>query len=312
MTDRHTLLREASAWLVRLDAGALSLDEQDALRRWYETSEAHRRVWEAACQLNQRFAGLPAELATPVLRRPRLHRRTVLKSLAGVGLAAPLAWHLANDAPWRPWLAAHRTTVGERRTLTLADGSLLMLNTDTALDVVIRGPDRELRLYQGELFVRTGHRRPGTLAVHTAQGQVRALGTEFAVRSLEQATRVTVVRDAVMLTPLSGAPERLMQGQEGLFSDSAVTSVVAAPADRLSWRQGELVVDGWPLAEVIAELARYRRGVLRCEPTVADLRVSGVFQTDDTELALEVLEQLLPVHITRFTDFWVSVGAAPT
>lgn len=309
MTDRHTLLREASAWLVRLDAGSLNHDEQDALRRWYQTSEAHRLVWEAACQLNQRFASLPAELAAPVLRRPRVHRRTVLKSLAGLGLVAPLGWHLAGN---RPWLAEHRTTVGERRALTLADGSALMLNTDTALDVVTRGPDRELRLYQGEIFVRTGHRRPGTLAVHTAQGQVRALGTEFAVRCLDQATRVTVVRDAVMLTPLSGAPERLMQGKEGLFSDSAVTSVVAAPADRLSWRQGELVVDGWPLAEVIAELARYHRGVLRCEPRVADLRISGVFQTDDTELALEVLEQLLPVHITRFTDFWVSVGAAPT
>nr|WP_274380701.1 FecR domain-containing protein [Alloalcanivorax marinus] len=304
-------MREASAWLVRLDAGALSDDEQDALRRWYQTSEAHRRVWEAACQLNQQFTSLPADLAAPVLRRPRLHRRTVLKSLAGLGLAAPLGWHLANEAPWRPWLAAHRTAVGERRALTLADGSAVILNTDTALDVVTDGTDLELRLYQGELFVRTGHRRPGTLSVRTAQGRVRALGTEFAVRCLDQATRVTVARDAVTLTPLSGTGQRLVQGQEGLFSDTAVTAVGAAPADRLAWRQGELVVESWPLAEVIAELARYRPGVLRCQPDVADLRISGVFQTDDTELALEVLEQVFHLRVSRFTDFWVSVGAPP-
>jgi transmembrane sensor len=65
-----------------------------------------------------------------------------------------------------------------------------------------------------------------------------------------------------------------------------------------------------PLGEWVAELGRYRRGVLRCDPAVAGLRVSGAFPLDDTDRALQLLADTFPVRHVWRTRYWVSVEAA--
>ena len=311
--SRETLLREAADWLVRLDAGELSPSEQQALQCWYQTSPEHERVWRVACELNRGFSRVPGDLARPVLGRQRLNRRTVLKSLVGAGLLAPLGWSVARNQPWRPWLAKHQTAAGEQRLLTLADGSELTLNTDTAVDVLIDGRQRLIRLYRGEIYAVTEKDRARDFTVASDQGSIRALGTEFAVRCLSDATQVTVTREAVMVAPVSGAmPQWVGQGQRCRFTPKAIASIQDAQPDSLAWRRGELIVDNWRLETFVAELARYRPGLLRCDSAVADLKVSGVFQTANTDQALEALAQVHGLTVTRFTDYWVSIGAADT
>lgn len=310
--SRQTLLKEAADWLVRLDAGALSDSEQQALNRWCQASPEHTKIWQAACQLNQQLAAVPGALARPVLGRQRVDRRAVLKSIAAVSVLGPAAWTLSRSSTWQPWLAEHRTFAGGRRVLTLDDTSELTLNTDTAFDVLFDQHQRIIRLHQGEVFVRTGDdpaRRP--FYVHTAQGGIQALGTEFAVRCLPDITQVSVVKSAVRVAPMSGiTPILLEQGQQCRFSASAIESIQNIKPDSLAWRHGEIIVENVRLGTFIAELARYRPGILHCTPEVASLHVSGVFQTANTEQALEVLEQVLDLKITRYTDYWVSVGRA--
>ena len=89
-----------------------------------------------------------------------------------------------------------------------------------------------------------------------------------------------------------------------------VASVAAAPAGGEAWLQGVLVARRTPLGEVLAQLARYRIGVVRCDPAVARLPVDGIFQLNDTDRILALLQVSLPIRVSLRTPYWVSVGPA--
>ena len=76
-----------------------------------------------------------------------------------------------------------------------------------------------------------------------------------------------------------------------------------------AWTRGQLVAKRMPLGDLSAELARYRHGWLHCDPAIAQLEVSGVFQLDDIDRALSALSDSLPVRIERFTPLWTRVVA---
>ena len=68
-----------------------------------------------------------------------------------------------------------------------------------------------------------------------------------------------------------------------------------------------LVAAHMRLGDFLAELGRYRRGQLNCDPKVANLLISGTYPIDDTERVLDVLPLSLPVRVRRFTRYWVTV-----
>jgi len=311
LSERHQqLLKEAADWLVRLDEGELSPGEQHALNTWVERSADHRLVWQKACELADQFTRVPTDVAKPVLHREqRLSRRGMLKSVMGAGVVLPLGWLVVSQVP--AWSADFRTATGERRRVTLADGSELMLNTQTAVDVVITDQQRRMHVHQGEIFIRTAPEPRHALSVVTAQGHVDALGTAFAVRCLDDATLVSVESGAVVVTPAVGQVERrIAQEEQCRFSQEQIQAVGPVPPDALSWRRGALIAENWRLADFCEELSRYRLGILRCASDVADLKISGVFQVDNTNQALEVLAQVFHLKIHRMTDYWVSITAA--
>ncbi len=312
------MLEEAAAWLVRMDNQTLGVEELQALDRWCNTSPEHTRIWMTACELNRHFSRLPNHLARPVLTRERLSRRTLLKSLAGAGVLIPLGISGALNQPWKPLLAMHRTQVGERRSITLEDGSKLLLNTDTALDVHYDGHQRLVQLYKGEVLARSAAgQRP--FAITSPAGTAITLNTDssvFALRCFGQTSVLTVKRPSIKVIPAAiepgySATESFVHSrQQCRFNANNIEWIAEAPKGSLAWRRGELIVERWPLEQVLAELARYRPGILRCDSEVADIRVSGVFQTGKTDQALDVLAALFKLQITRITPYWVSLGTA--
>jgi len=74
--------------------------------------------------------------------------------------------------------------------------------------------------------------------------------------------------------------------------------------------KGQLIADNQRLSEFLAEVARYRSGIIRVDPAVADLRISGVFQLKNTDQILSSLAGTLPVRISRMTGYWVTVTPA--
>ena len=309
--------RVAAQWLVRLRDGALSAAEQQAFDAWRDSHPAHREAWRRAELVCQAMAIVP-----PALRQqqPQEQRRRTVKQLAMLIACAAPPLLLARRSPWwESWRAGVSTGTGEIRHMPLPDGTRLAMNTATAIDVAFDDTTRLIVLHAGEIHLRSAP-DPATVArplmVRSANGSVRALGTRFAVRQdgglFSPRTHVCVTQGAVEIVPSQArhAARIVDSGWQTSFDANAVAGVAAAPAGSEAWLKGVLIAERTPLGEVLAQLARYRIGVVRCDPAVARLPVDGIFQLNDTDRMLALLQVSLPIRVSLRTPYWVSVGPA--
>lgn len=252
---------------------------------------------------------MPQGLAHRALGAAR-QRRQVLKMLLLLAGTGAIGWNTRQYTGLGNLWADYRTGVGEQRQVTLADGSQIELNTDTSIDVRLDGQQRLLRLLKGEILVRTGKdaaARP--FFVETAQGRVQALGTVFSIRQLAGTTRVGVLEDQVRIEPqASQAGNRIVSaGHAADFSQDGIAADRHYSGTEAAWVQGQLIVLDARLGDVINELARYRQGVMACDERAGRLRVSGTFQLHATDAVLANLQASLPITVTHFTRYWVSI-----
>jgi transmembrane sensor len=304
----QNVAEEAAQWLLRFQEGNLDKGAEAAFETWLNRSAMHIEAWQRAERLllvGSAPSGLPGE----AIRRLRiLSRRQAIKALALVVVGGPVAWQMAHELP--AWSADLRTKY-RRHSLTLPDDSRLVLNAHSAVDVQFSPTERRLRLHAGEILVTTHpdvHVPARPFLVQTDQGFVRALGTRFSVRQLDNETWVAVFQEAVEIKTGLDNSHQLPAGRQAAFKiddvlpDSAVSPYAAA------WENGLFVANRLRLEDLAAELARYRSGFVRCHPDVADLAISGTFSIDDTDRALDLLEKSLPVSINRRMPYLVLIN----
>lgn len=318
--DETEVRKQAVAWYARLCSGGAGEADHQAWRRWHDAHPDHQRAWLRIEAMRAALLRVPSEIAMSTLRvgADRLRRRQALRGvllLASTGALGYLSYRGAERRELlQPLLARHRTGVGERRDIMLDDGSLLALNTDSAVDVFYSDTRRVLRLWSGEILVETAKHRGGAadprpFSVETAHGSVTALGTRFIVRQLADATEVTVLDETVALRAADSLrPLLLRAGQRARFTRGDIGAPSIADEGAAAWRSGKLLVNDRSLAEVLAELSRYRHGRLGCDDAVAGLRISGVFPLDDTERALTLLTQAFPLRLRSMTRYWVTLA----
>ena len=309
----EVLLEEAADWVIRLRYEPADAITRRAFERWLAQGEAHAQAWARAEQVLGAFDVVPARIGHDVLRatRKRQGRRAVLRAALGLGVAAPVGWSVWREAP--AWRADLRTAAGEQLTRMLDDGTRLVLNSGSAVDLRYGAAERRLVLVAGEVLVATGQEAQAAyrpFVVQTPQGEVQALGTRFSVRLIEDRAEVMVFEHAVLVRPAHAAAVRIDAGQRGSFTAGQASALTPVDESAALWEQGMLVVRDQRLADVVAELARHRPGILRCAPAVADLRVSGALSLRDTDAALRALAERLPIAVQRVTRYWVSVGPA--
>jgi transmembrane sensor len=171
---------------------------------------------------------------------------------------------------------------------------------------------RRVSLRAGEILVQTAPDAavpPRPFVVETAQGRLRALGTRFAVRQLDGASLVAVFEGAVEVRP-GDAPDAglvVQAGEQVRFASGGAGAVRPAELVRASWARGVLVAEDMRLADFLAELSRYRRGHLACDPAVADVRIVGTYSLVDTDRVLAALADTLPVRVRRPLPWWVEI-----
>lgn len=308
------ILEEAAGWLVRFQSETLAASDHAAFERWRSRSAAHRAAWQRAEDMLRGFGQVPPGIGGATLRQlDRPARRQAMRALGALLVLGPAAWAGWRVLPWREWSADVRTATGEQRHMELADGTRLVLNTASAVDILYTPQQRVLWLRSGEILLTTG-RDPSPVhrpfIVRTSLGTIRALGTRFMVRDESASIRVAVFEGAVEIQPGDAGSSAVVlpAGQQAVFNAHEVDAPAEADAASASWEQGMLAVRNWRLTDLVDELSRYRRGVLRCDPAVADLRVSGAFPLADTEASLRLLEKTLPVRLSRVTPFWTTVG----
>jgi transmembrane sensor len=261
--------------------------------------------------VGEQMASVPGALASPALRGADLSRRQVVRSVLLLASASSIGWLGWRSEISQSLVADFRTDVGERREFRLADGSSLLLNTDTSVNLRFDGKQRVLELLSGEILVTTAAdplQRP--FKVLTRHGEVLALGTRFIVRSQTPGGEVAVLEKAVQVRPAGGgAMVRLEAGQSMAFNARSVGTLRRNDASVGAWQQGSIIAIDRPLGELLADISRYRSGVLRCDPRISQLKVSGAFPIDNTDRALAALESGLSLRVTRYSRYWVNVSS---
>ena len=311
-------LEHAAEWLMRLSEGALSEQEHAQWQAWRNSHSDCERAWQRAERLLGKVGQVPPTLALASLDRPQNpQRRAALGRLAALLAAPTLAWAGWQLSQRQGWTADYRTGIGERHALSLTDGSQLTLNTDTAIDVRFAADQRLIVLRHGEILVDTAKAlaaTPRTLWVDTAQGRLACLGARFSVRCNEVHTQVVVLEGAVQITltrHTGSSPVRLQGPQRAEFSADTIAPPQVADSSLTAWTRGMLMADNLRLDELVAELGRYSRGFVRCDPSVAELRASGAFPVDDRSRTLRMLALTYPIKVDSHLDgYWVLLSPA--
>lgn len=301
-------LREAAQWLALIDSGDTRETDLAGLEQWRSQSAVHETAWQQALRLRERFTGLPASLAMATLDRPDQSRRTALGQILGLAALVPTAWWVSHELPLEAWTADLRTDVGERRVVTFNDGTTVQLNTDSAVD--LDTVNHKVWLRRGEISVTTPGLQPLTLQVPSGQVSLggATLGPgQVCVRLIESGCQVAVVQGRADVQPSGGSRLRLNAGQQADLVASGIRNVGFFEAWRLGWRDGVLRLDDQRLGDLLVEVSRYRPGVLRWDPALDRLRVTGTFRLDDTDQVLTLLAASLPVQVVARTRYWITL-----
>lgn len=308
----RSVAASAARWYLLLVSGEASARELRALSAWRQADPQHERAWQRAEQVSRTVGLVPAKIGQAVLCRPApatIARRKALKTMVLLMTAAPAGWLAVQAAPWRRWNADYATATGEQKTVQLPDGTQVVLNTASAIDIAFDQRERRLLLRQGEIMVSTApdpQRRPFVVA--TAEGTLLPVGTRFSVRQDPLQTAITVLEGAVELHPLHGGRMQLLRASRAAsFSASEIAPEQQASASAGLWTRGIVAADNLRLDQLLAELGRYQRGILDCDPAVADLRVTGGFQTRDIDGALNNIANMLALDIRYRSRFWITL-----
>lgn len=250
---------------------------------WFEADPDRRAARDGMERIWSDLDALP-ELAC-LAPAPRRSRRWVLAG--GAALAAAVA---AVAVLPRADLA---TAKGERRSVTLPDGSVLVLDAGSSADLRFQADARVLRLTSGraDFHVVPAARR---MVVLCDAGRVHVPAGHVTVHLWADDMTVACHTGEALVTIWNGGEVALAAGQEVSFGPSGTVTQPVSRAET-EWQSGRLVFEDRPLRQVVADIGRYRAGRILLRGAVADLRVTGVFDATRPDLALDAITAALPV-----------------
>ncbi|MBP2261858.1 FecR domain-containing protein [Pseudomonas sp. BP8] len=310
MSGLPAAVAQAIEWHARRASGTFDDAAQQQLQAWLDADASHRDAWlSLQQQLNRTFAPLACKQATRhALRSVDHSRRWLLRGALGLGAMA-VGGHLLT-LPGGPlhtrWGADLRTSTAQRRSFRLEDGSSLLLNAESSIDMQFQPQQRRITLLRGAVLaeVQSDPQRPFVLACPWGEAWLDG-GSCLLSRDGHQA----------QLWAMSGvlelrAPQHrqtLVAGQGLAFDGYSWQPIAARHTNERSWTNGLLEVHDQPLGTVIDHLRPYHHGLLRVSPRAAALRISGIFTLDDSLGALAALNDVLPLRIEHYLGLWTRI-----
>lgn len=322
---------QAAAWVMRFEDGEATAEELAAFRAWRNASEQHANafdrmnaLWGALDAVEELKDYAAADDNVALIEEQRraggiFVRRTIFAAAAAslaVAAGAGVVYELTRGAKGET--GAFRTAVGEQKTVRLADGSAIELNTDTAVDVRYTHSARMITLLRGEAYfsVAPNKRRPFT--VYAGKGAVTAVGTAFSVRLRGALIDVLVAKGRVALSTGVRAPAKdavtprtapakplieISKGENAVFEDKIehLDRIPPAALDRrLSWRDGILEFSGEKLADVVSDVSRYTNTHIEIDgEALRDLPVTGYLKVGQVDAMFEALAVMADVQVDR-------------
>ena len=324
---QRTMQDEAIYWHVLLSSGRATQSDWMAFTRWLEENpernEAYDFVvssWEAVSE-QEVFAPAPTTNDFGVAYfQTLLHKFSGLMNTrpwalaGGFAAAAMIMVMLAptifnQPATYTPEIYA--TNVGEQRSITLADGSTVVLNTDTKIAVNITQHARSIELQQGQAFFTVQHENNRVFEVMANGLRITDIGTSFDVKAVDTQTQVSVIDGIVEVKPKAAdeqaSPVRLIAGQQAMHS--ANDNIKVQPFDlnqATAWQRGNLVFKDDKLSMVVTEINRYFKKPLRlADDDLAEVLFSGVIQMSDQNRTVHDLAALLSLRVIATDDEFI-------
>ncbi len=309
-------------WILRVEADPA---ERAALQVWLAANPGHEAAWQEALRAWNMAAAVPAQhkadWETPTAKIshgtivtgakiPPFSKTPALRYIASwrtvaTGIAALLALFLMVGlwpiVEWR--LHADMVAAsGESREMRLMDGSVVQLDSGSAIKVHYSATSREISLLRGQAFFQVQHDPARPFAVHAGNLDVRVVGTAFNINAGESSYTVAVQSGLVelrhgSLNELLRAGDRLVIDRNG--GGSSLSQI--APADIAVWRDGLLFVENALLSEVVQELRRYSSNlILITDAELARRRVTGLYDIRDPDRALQALVEPYGAGLRRY------------
>ncbi|MFJ1338431.1 FecR family protein [Pseudomonas caricapapayae] len=314
MGTEDSIEAQAAEWVLRLSEGELSAPERQAFERWCHLDSRHQATFErissVVAQLHSlRSQRVPvrAALQVPVKRRIKArHLLGVGVLLVNLGVVLSLSGYRVDDL-----FADLHTTPGQWQTRTLEDGSRITLYGNSAIDLQFDAAQRRVELRRGQVLVDVAHDPSRPFVVVTADGSFKALGTRFVVSHGEGQSELSMLQSTVAVQSADRSQSLDVQrgGRAWVRRDAVGRLPDIDPASlEQAWQRHQLVVDQVPLPQVLEALGRQSRGHLQFDAgALADLNVSAVLPLNDTERALQLLAQALPIRLQQYTPLWTRI-----
>ncbi len=304
------LHREAREWLLLLTSGRATVADAQGFRRWCGQSVAHARAFAETRSMWDHLGTAARNLAqrerTPqtVAGAPRRMSR---RAFLGGAVAASAAALLLARPPLRLWpdlsdlSADFRTATGEQRTVQVAPGVTVEMNTQTAFNLrKVDGRLVGMDLVDGEVQLQVAEGTPA-FTVWAQKGRVQSTpGSQCNVRCLGDAVEVTGL-DGLVQIDYRGQREALGAAQRASYGVHDMTAPAPADMERaMAWRRRVLVFDNQPLSDVVAEINRYRPGrLVLTSDTLASRKVHARFSLNQLADAATLIREAFGARVTE-------------
>jgi len=306
-TAKHSaneITEQAANWIERRSRESWSASDEVHLQDWLFDAPANRiAFWrlESAWSETSRLTALRQPEAHRVRRETPRRKLPMLSNLA-VAATVVVALGLLTSSYFSSRESTYSTALGERKILTLADGSQIELNTNTILRAAITAGARKVWLDKGEAYFSVKHDTARPFEVIVSGRRITDLGTKFNVREEGNRLRVTVLQGRVSFDERDGsAPTELKPG-DIVTSEAGKLSLTRVPTqeltDRLSWRSGKLMFHHAPLSEIAAEFNRYNvKKIVISGEGARSLTVNGTFATNDVQAFARIARTILGLQV---------------
>lgn len=321
-------------WLLLLRSGRATRRDYADFMAWREADDMNENAWQQISQtLGNSLAGrlgdayplgyqgdaalpVPARLprarpeAPPAIDVPAPSRRRFLGGAVAVTAAAGAGVLLAvrDFYPLSSVAADAATATGERRRYQLTDGTELMLDARSRVNLEFTASYRRLMLLEGAVSVTAPEDPNRPFLVQTGEGVVRSSGKRYMVRQQVRRTLVVAHEGDLDIETLGGTRGSIPQGAGARFDASRLDVARPELTAEAAWEGGWINANGRPLADIINAMRPYRHGTLRVSMAAGGLPVTGMYPLDDPNAALRALRERLPIEVNQLTPWYVSIN----
>jgi len=314
------IVRQAIAWHIRLNSTSTA-PEFAACEHWRQSDPSHEVAWQRLQRMDSTFdqaANSAGSLAHATLLQTnndcqQISRRQALKTMAGSAFSiCAIGWLAYDQGAVHRLRADYSTVSNQRNSYTLQDHSQLWLNSDSAVQLNFTSEKRTLELTRGEIHLTAAYdSRP--LQVAVPQGLISATNDQFVVRNASDHSLLQVVSGRVVIEqPQTKITTVVQAGELYQFNHNEIKQLDSTMFDYSSWVDGIFSVRDMPLKQLLAELSHYRAGYVRCDSSLDNHLVSGVYQLHDTDLILQILARSTNAQVRYLSRWWAQIMPVAT